>query len=202
MTRKTEDSDSREIRDVIEKLAAALTGLSGGGAGTNANGASAASGTSDANTRQPLLTEALTSNLQQGASELSATAKTLESSVKSLAGPLGSLGTLSPIMAGLMKLFGGGGTTESPELPRFERPASQRFLRGVAEQNGWALQETDYGYAGLPRGVEAARPAPQVLVQVEAMDSRSFLDHRDEIAAAVRQALLESHALGDVMSER
>jgi hypothetical protein len=38
-------------------------------------------------------------------------------------------------------------------------------------------------------------------VQVQAMDSRSFMDHSDEIARAVREALLNAHSLGDVMSE-
>jgi hypothetical protein len=33
------------------------------------------------------------------------------------------------------------------------------------------------------------------------MDSRSFLEHSDEIARAVREAMLNSHALNDVVSE-
>jgi hypothetical protein len=33
------------------------------------------------------------------------------------------------------------------------------------------------------------------------MDSRSFMDHSDEIARAVREALLNAHSLGDVVSE-
>jgi hypothetical protein len=48
-----------------------------------------------------------------------------------------------------------------------------------------------------------ARPgaATQVTVQVQAMDSRSFLDHREEIARAVRQAVLRSHSLNDVLAD-
>jgi hypothetical protein len=38
-------------------------------------------------------------------------------------------------------------------------------------------------------------------VQVQAMDSRSFLDHSDEIARAVREAMLNAHALNDVVNE-
>jgi hypothetical protein len=34
---------------------------------------------------------------------------------------------------------------------------------------------------------------------VNAIDSKSFIDHSDAIAEAVRQALLNSHALGDVI---
>ncbi len=33
------------------------------------------------------------------------------------------------------------------------------------------------------------------------MDSRSFMDHSDDIARAVREALLNAHSLNDVMSE-
>ena len=33
------------------------------------------------------------------------------------------------------------------------------------------------------------------------MDSRSFLDHSDEIANAVREAVLNSHSLRDVLTE-
>jgi hypothetical protein len=39
-----------------------------------------------------------------------------------------------------------------------------------------------------------------VVVEVNAMDSQSFLDRRGEIADAVRLALLESHPLQDVIS--
>jgi len=43
--------------------------------------------------------------------------------------------------------------------------------------------------------------ATQITVQVQAMDSRSFLDHSEEIAQAVRQAMLNSHGINDVITE-
>jgi hypothetical protein len=39
------------------------------------------------------------------------------------------------------------------------------------------------------------------MVQVQAMDSQSFLDHSDDIAQAVRQAMLQSSVLNDVIRE-
>jgi len=36
---------------------------------------------------------------------------------------------------------------------------------------------------------------------VQAMDSKSFLDHSADIAMAVRQAMLESSVLNDVVRE-
>ena len=43
--------------------------------------------------------------------------------------------------------------------------------------------------------------ATQITVQVQAMDSQSFLDHSNDIAQAVRQAMLESTTLNDVIRE-
>jgi hypothetical protein len=41
----------------------------------------------------------------------------------------------------------------------------------------------------------------QITVQVQAMDSQSFLDHSNDIALAVRQAMLETSVLNDVIRE-
>ena len=38
-------------------------------------------------------------------------------------------------------------------------------------------------------------------VNVQAIDSRSFLDYSDAIAAAVKKAMLDSNSLNDVVSE-
>lgn len=53
--------------------------------------------------------------------------------------------------------------------------------------------------AGVNNGGGGA--AAQITVQVQAMDSRSFLDHSEEIAQAVRQAMLNSHGINDVITE-
>lgn len=119
---------------------------------------------------------------------------------KTLSSATGVLANLNPIVASLMRLFGGGSREETTTLAKIERPAAVRYQGGVSERTGWGLTETDYSADGRPRMVERAVQTP-VVVQVQAMDSRSFLDHRDEIASAVRQALLESHGLGDVMRE-
>ncbi|MBA3975570.1 MAG: hypothetical protein C0504_15290 [Candidatus Solibacter sp.] len=112
----------------------------------------------------------------------------------------GVLANLNPIVAGLMKLFGGGSDDQAQTMTKIERPAGMRYQGVVSERAGWGITEMDYAADGRPRMVERAAQTP-VVVQVQAMDSRSFLDHRDEIASAVRQALLESHGLGEVMRE-
>ena len=66
-----------------------------------------------------------------------------------------------------------------------------------------------YGQNGLPRlatrmarrGHATPVAGPQISIQVNALDSRSFMDHSDEIAQAVRQAMLNSHSLNDVVND-
>jgi len=42
---------------------------------------------------------------------------------------------------------------------------------------------------------------PQITVQVQTMDARSFLDNSDQIAQAVRGAMLNLSAINDVVNE-
>ena len=69
----------------------------------------------------------------------------------------------------------------------------------MSESGGQAFA-VDNPQGGLPRPAQTAAPA-QITVQVQAMDSRSFLDHSADIAMAVRQAMLESSVLNDVVRE-
>ena len=43
-------------------------------------------------------------------------------------------------------------------------------------------------------------PAPQITVNVQAMDARSFLDRSSDIAAAVRDAMLNLNSINDVVN--
>ena len=49
--------------------------------------------------------------------------------------------------------------------------------------------------------VAAAGAAPQITVNVQAMDARSFLDRSGDIAAAVRDAMLNMNSINDVVNE-
>jgi len=70
---------------------------------------------------------------------------------------------------------------------------------------------TDQILSGFPRVVrghrgevraEPVRPAPtQVVVNVNALDTQSFLDRSSDVAQAVREAMLHMHPLNDVVSE-
>jgi len=115
----------------------------------------------------------------------------------------GGLG-LSPLITGLASLFGGSGDSTAPApLIKFALPPSIQANGGVSESGGQAFA-VDNPQGGLPRAVPGrgtASASPQITVQVQAMDSRSFLDHSADIAMAVRQAMLESSVLNDVVRE-
>ena len=60
------------------------------------------------------------------------------------------------------------------------------------------------GQQGEARSVEQQKTVvvqPQVTVNVNAMDSRSFLDRSEDIARAMRDAMLHMHPVNDVISE-
>jgi hypothetical protein len=105
---------------------------------------------------------------------------------------------LSPLISGIAGLFGGGGDSSAPApLVRFALPPPVQVNAGVNESGGPAFA-ADNPQGGLPRPAPAAA---QITVQVQAMDSQSFLDHSGDIAMAVRQAMLESSVLNDVVRE-
>jgi hypothetical protein len=138
----------------------------------------------------------------QGLTAVGSQLTSLTGGLSKLTGSLGALSTLSPIVAGLVALFGGGGGSSTPApLEKIERPASINYQGLVSESTGEAWTPMDRAEGEQPRTLGGA-PAPvQVVVQVQALDARSLLDRRDDVAAAVRQALLESNSLGDVLSE-
>ena len=63
---------------------------------------------------------------------------------------------------------------------------------GIQRRRNAGAFGVDTAEGGLPRptAVVAHRRSTQITVQVQAMDSQSFLDHSNDIAQAVRQAML------------
>lgn len=130
-----------------------------------------------------------------------------------------SLGT-APLISGILRLFGGGDPAPPAPLIPYALPPSIQF-DAVNPSGSNRFEFASYDQQGLPRiaggsgeaeagkatSSQAAIPAsqpvgsPQVTIQVNAMDSRSFLDHSSEIAQAVREAMLNMHSLNDVVSD-
>jgi hypothetical protein len=110
----------------------------------------------------------------------------------------GGLGVV-PLVAGLASLLGSvNDQTAPPGLNRFVPPPGIRIDAGFSDAAGGGAFGVDAS-GGLPRAV--TQPAPQITVQVQAMDSQSFLDRSQDIAQAVRQAMLETTVLNDVVRE-
>ena len=128
-----------------------------------------------------------------------------------------------PLISTLIGLFGGGSKPETPEpLVKYAMPRSLHLV-AANSGDGTGYESLDYGQDGLARAyaekaptdtawsgtvfpdasstLETSGTSPQIVVNVQAMDSRSFLDHSQEIAQAVREAMLNMHSLNDVVSE-
>jgi hypothetical protein len=117
---------------------------------------------------------------------------------------------LVPLISGLFGLFGGGGE-QPPPLLKFTMP--ERIYFQAAETTA-GVRLSDYDQMGMPRAYGLMQPAPstagptpassagpQITVNVQAMDARSFLDRSNEIALAVRQAMLNLNSINDVVSD-
>jgi hypothetical protein len=106
----------------------------------------------------------------------------------------GVTGLLSPIVSGLLGLFRG--HSEQPAtLPVYTPPAP------VAIEA--TLRNSTVAGAPAPTAPAQAQPAyaPQITVNVNAMDSQSFMDRSTDIANAVREAMLNNHPINGVVSE-
>ena len=105
----------------------------------------------------------------------------------------GSLGFLSPIVSGIMSLFGGGGSTPTP-LTTYTPPPP------IAIDGFLQPQTSSTSQSAAKASTPAAAAPTQVTVHVNAMDSQSFMDRSSDIANAVREAMLNLHPINDVIS--
>lgn len=108
---------------------------------------------------------------------------TVGSAASSLFGGVGGL--LSPLISGIASLFGGSSTPSA--LPIYTPPPPVAISANLnsAAPNASSSQ---------------AAPAQQVTVNVNAMDSQSFMDHSNDIANAVREAMLNMHPINGVVA--
>ncbi len=136
---------------------------------------------------------------------------------------------LAPLISGLVSLFGGGDTATPAPLVKYAMPAAADFQaaesRGQVtgldyDQTGMprsyapagaitGVSGNAYGSAG---GAASGNPnnsaggavsgaAPQITVNVQAMDARSFMDRSNDIALAVRDAMLNLNSINDVVND-
>ena len=111
----------------------------------------------------------------------------------------GGLGILSPVVSGLLSLFGVGGANSAPTaLPFYAAPPNVQISEALRTTAPAAAPAS-----GAGRNIAAsssAASAPQITVNVSAMDSQSFMDRSSDIASAVREAMLNLHPINDVVA--
>src|ERR1019366_3067966 len=150
---------------------------------------------------------------QTGSSSSGSTSGTVEKTM------LEAEAGLPLLIAGLVSAFGGGGSSTPPPLVKYAMPAAVDFQ--AAESQG-QVSGLDYDQMGKPRSYAAAgtsgtasetasggangsgsgsRGAPQITFNVQAMDARSFMDRSGDIAAAVRDAMLNLNSINDVVND-
>jgi hypothetical protein len=110
------------------------------------------------------------------------------------------LASLGLKIAGLFK-------SEAPApapLSPFELPASLTVEAANTSRVLAGFPHLDRGQAGEPRSIGRApgeARSPQVVVNISALDTQSFLDRSSDIARAVRDAMLHMHPINDVIGE-
>jgi hypothetical protein len=131
-----------------------------------------------------------------------------------------------PLVTGLLGLFDGG-SSAPPTLEKYSMPSSISF---ESADTGSGLSAADFDQMGTPRLVDGAADSPdaasggatatagasgqsggtsggtntampQISVNVQTMDAQSFLDNSDQIAQAVRGAMLNLSSINDVVNE-
>ena len=117
----------------------------------------------------------------------------------------GALGFLSPVAKGLLSLFGAGGSQAPAPLPIFVPPPPVSISGVVRSVGGPGESAAPAAAAAAPAqsaaGTPAAASATQITVNINAMDSQSFLDRSNDIASAVRLAMLNLHPINDVVAD-
>lgn len=107
---------------------------------------------------------------------------------------------LGPVFKTLFSLFGPGGAEQNTvPLTKFSFPGQTRTdLAASLGSDGQAS-----GVRADAFGLTQAAPVSQAPIQIsiQALDARSILDRSDDIAAALKQAMLSNHEINDNLNE-
>jgi hypothetical protein len=117
----------------------------------------------------------------------------------------GALGVISPVAKGILGLFGLGGSSAPAPLPVYVPPPPVSISGIVRSTSGDGGTAAPAGSTATPvsqsANVSQAAAPSQVTVNINAMDSQSFLDRSNDIASAVRLAMLNLHPINDVVAD-
>lgn len=153
---------------------------------------------------------------QMTAARGSGSSRSSGSWLSEIGGVLGGGLGLTSLVTGLAGLFGGGGpATPEPPTP-YLMPNPISLDAGFSGSGVNGVFATDSSQGNAPRAITNSGGGTgssassggaasnggggaQVTVNVQAMDSQSFMDRSSDIAMAVRQAMLETTILNDVI---
>jgi hypothetical protein len=110
----------------------------------------------------------------------------------------GGFGLLSPIISGIASWFGG---SSAPAALPVYTPPPPVSISGVVQATPVTAQTSGNGSTSGASGGNQVGGAPQITVNVSAMDSQSFMDRSHDIASAVREAMLNMHPINNVVAE-
>src|SRR5207302_5751945 len=111
--------------------------------------------------------------------------------VKFVSNFLGGSG-LGSIVSEIAGLFGGGTPEEPLPLYQFALPRSVSVEAGVTRNGQFA--PVSHSQNGTVRADATPQPAVPTAAQPLTVDSRWFMDHSEDIASAVKEAMLHSHS--------
>lgn len=88
-------------------------------------------------------------------------------------------------------------------MPRVYTPRTATASDATSNSSNGANSGSNTGSSGSNSGSSGSNggQAPQITVNVQAMDARSFLDRSSDIAAAVRDAMLNLNSINDVVND-
>jgi len=140
-------------------------------------------------------TQALQGNTSAQASH--SVAGTVAGAASGLLG--GGLGLLSPLISGIASLFGG--SSKPAPLPIYVPPSPVSLDATLRAATGPQLSGGGTAASAVPAGAASQNTTTaHVTVNVNAMDSQSFMDRSADIASAVREAMLNLHPINDVVA--
>ena len=106
---------------------------------------------------------------------------------------------LGPLWKGVFSLFGHGADEPAPVLTKYPFPEETRTDVSAGLRINGDNSAASYDGLGLSRHAPASPTS--INVSINALDARSILDRSDDIAAALKQAMLSNHEINDSLSE-
>lgn len=106
---------------------------------------------------------------------------------------------LGPLWKGLFSLFSGGGDSQPAPLTKYAFPEDTRTDVAASLRTDGQASGVRSDSLGLAQSTPVAQAPIQISIQ--ALDARSILDRSDDIAAALKQAMLSNHEINDNLNE-